>query len=130
MISIAFVLNLVALLANFAAYATPWQWVSLNAFGYELNEGYWGHCRSGKDCSWFFHDGFKTLRDAPGNSCIHVIYQSIHVYIFIIHPCDPTVVICYLIWPCDTAVRITYLISHSYSLSYNTVIKGYFRLGV
>ena len=49
---------------------------------------------------------------------------------FIIHPCDPTVVICYLIWPCDIAVRITYLIlSHSYSLSY-TVSKGYFRLGV
>ena len=45
--------------------------------------------------------------------------------IFIIHPCDPTVVICYLIWPCDIAVRITYPISHSPSLSYNTVIKGY-----
>ena len=44
--------------------------------------------------------------------------------------CDPTVVICYLIWPCDTTVRITYLISHSSSLSYNTVIRGYFRLGV
>ena len=49
---------------------------------------------------------------------------------FIIHPCDPTVVICYLIWPCDIAVSITYLISHSSSLGYNTVIKGYFRLGV
>ena len=49
---------------------------------------------------------------------------------FIIHPCDPTVVICYLIWLCDIAVRITYLISHSSFLSYNTVIKGYFRLGV
>ena len=36
------------------------------------------------------------------------------------------VVICYLIWPCDIAVRITYLISHSSSLTYNTVIKGYF----
>ena len=45
---------------------------------------------------------------------------------FIIHPCDPTVVICYLIWLCDIAVRITYLISHSSSFSYNTVIKGYF----
>ena len=42
---------------------------------------------------------------------------------FIIHPCDPTVVICFLIWPCDIAVRITYLISHSSSLSYDTVIK-------
>ena len=42
---------------------------------------------------------------------------------FIIHPCDPTVVICYLIWPCDIAVHITYLISHSSSLSYNTAIK-------
>ena len=49
---------------------------------------------------------------------------------FIIHPCDPTVVICYLIWPCDIDVHITYLISHSSSLSYNTVIKGYFKLGV
>ena len=36
-------------------------------------------------------------------------------YLFIIHPFDPTVVICYLIWPCDVAVRITYLISHSSS---------------
>ena len=52
------------------------------------------------------------------------------ILIFIIHPCDPIVVICYLIWPCDIAVRITYLISHSSSLSYNTVIKGYLRLGV
>ena len=49
---------------------------------------------------------------------------------FIIHPCDPTVVISYLIWPCDITVCITYLISHSSSLSYNTVIKGYSRLGV
>ena len=49
---------------------------------------------------------------------------------FIIHPCDPTVVICYLIWPCDMAVHITYLISHSSSLSCHTVVKGYFRLGV
>ena len=57
--------------------------------------------------------------------------QFLHENInFIIHPCDPTVVICHLIWPCDIAVRITYLISHSSSLSYNTVIKGYFRLGV
>ena len=39
---------------------------------------------------------------------------------FIIHTCDPTVVICYLILPCDMAVHmavhITYLISHSSSL--------------
>ena len=42
---------------------------------------------------------------------------------FIIHPCDPTLVIYYLICPCDIVVRITYLISHSSSLSYNTVIK-------
>ena len=35
----------------------------------------------------------------------------------------------YLIWSCDIAVRITYLISHSSSLSYNTVIKEYFRFG-
>ena len=38
---------------------------------------------------------------------------------FIIHPCDPTVVICCLIWPCDTTICITYLVSHSYSLTYN-----------
>ena len=48
------------------------------------------------------------------------------VITFIIHPCDPTVVI----WPCDIAVRITYLISYSSSLSDYTVIKEYFRLGV
>ena len=66
--------------------------------------------------------------------CIHsitaismVIMQTLYL---IIHPFDPTVVICYLIWPCDIVVRITYLISHSSSLSYNTVIKGYFRLSV
>ena len=41
------------------------------------------------------------------------------IFIFIIHPCDPTVVISYLIWPCDIAVRITYLISHSYSITCN-----------
>ena len=41
------------------------------------------------------------------------------ILLFIIHPCDHTVVICYLIWPCDIAVCITYLISHSYSLTYN-----------
>ena len=41
---------------------------------------------------------------------------------FIIHPCDPTVVICYLIRPCDIAVCITFLISHSYSLTYNLKI--------
>ena len=38
---------------------------------------------------------------------------------FIIHPCDPTVVICYLIRPCGMAVCITYLVSHSSSLTYN-----------
>ena len=50
--------------------------------------------------------------------------------LIILQTYDPTVVICYLIWPSDTDVCITYLISHSSSLSYNTVIKGYFRLGV
>ena len=48
---------------------------------------------------------------------------------FIIHPCDPIVVICYLILPCDIAVCITHLISHSYSLSSHSVIKGYFWVG-
>ena len=48
------------------------------------------------------------------------LYQHTRVVcIFIIHPCDPTVVICYLMLPCDIAVCITYLISHSYSLTYN-----------
>ena len=41
---------------------------------------------------------------------------------FIIHPCDPTVVICYLIRKCDIAVCITYLISYNYSLTYNLKI--------
>ena len=49
------------------------------------------------------------------------------IQVFIIHPCDPTFVICYLIRPCDIAVHITYLILHSSSLSYNTVIKGYYK---
>ena len=49
--------------------------------------------------------------------CFKVTYHN-----FIIHPCDPTVVICYLIWPCDIAVCITYLISHSDSLTYNSMI--------
>ena len=50
---------------------------------------------------------------------------------FFMHPCDPTdPTVLLLIWPCDIAVHITYLISHSSSLSYNTVIKGYFKLGV
>ena len=61
------------------------------------------------------------------------IYFCFHIFIvllyFIIHPCDPTVVTCYLIRPCDIAVCITYLISHSSSLSYHTVIKGYFQVG-
>ena len=74
----------------------------------------------------------KTYK--PGNVIVLVTLSCDHngliILVFIIHPCDPTVVICYLIWPCDIAVRITYLISHSYSLSYNTVIKGYFRLNV
>ena len=55
----------------------------------------------------------------------NIIYETY----FIIHPCDPTVVICYLIWPCDIAVHITYLISHSSSLSSHSVIKGYFWVG-
>ena len=38
------------------------------------------------------------------------------IVVFIIHPCDATVVIYYLIWPCDIAVHITFLISHSSSL--------------
>ena len=57
------------------------------------------------------------------------LYLILEIY-FIIHPCDPTEVICYLIWSCDMAVHITHLISHSYSLSYHTVIKEYFILGV
>ena len=42
-----------------------------------------------------------------------MLMGTITTLCFIIHPCDPTVVICYLIWPCDIAVCITYLISHS-----------------
>ena len=64
----------------------------------------------------------SKIIDLPGTAA-HPIRS------FIIHPCNPTVVICCLIWPCDIAVCITYLISHSLSLSYNTAIKGNFRLG-
>ena len=48
---------------------------------------------------------------------LFIIYYILYYYI--IHPCDPIVVICYLIRLCDIAIRITYLISHSYSLTYN-----------
>ena len=58
-----------------------------------------------------------------------ICITGVHSSFFIIHPCDPTVVMCYLIRPCDIAVRITYLISHSSSLSYNTVIKKIFQVG-
>ena len=50
---------------------------------------------------------------------LNVYLLCCEVMLFIIHPCDPTVVICYLIRPCDIAVCITYLVSHSYSLTYN-----------
>ena len=67
------------------------------------------------------------------------------VLVFIIHPCDPTVVFCYLIWLCDIGTVIQgpgfesrwgcmfftlVVLSHSSSLSCNTVIKRYFRFGV
>ena len=48
---------------------------------------------------------------------------------FIIHPFDPTVVICYLIWPCDIAVYITNLVSHSSSLSFYSLIERIFQVG-
>ena len=63
-----------------------------------------------------------------GLSISYALQVCIPVF-FIIHPCDPTVVMCYLIGPCDIVVRITYLISHSSSLSYNTVIKKIFQVG-
>ena len=47
---------------------------------------------------------------------------------FIIHPCDPTLVICYLIRPCDITACITYLISHIYSLTYNLRIFQFGRI--
>ena len=53
------------------------------------------------------------------NNYNFIACSKAEITVFIIHPCDPTVVICYLIWPYDIAVRITYLISHSYSLTYN-----------
>ena len=62
----------------------------------------------------------------PYKVLVHIEeYFVAHTYLFIIHPCDPTVVIYYLIWPCDAAVCITYLISHSSSFNYNAVIKGW-----
>ena len=66
----------------------------------------------------------KAFTDSAVRTASSRLFQS-----FIIHPCDPTVVISYLIWLCDIDVRITYLISHSSSLSYNTVITGYFQVG-
>ena len=86
-----------------------------------------------------YNEGYLHVLSGPKSddavsSVICVIYMlsnaGIEVIRFIIHPCDSTVVICYLIWPCDIAVCIKYLISHSSSFSYNTVIKGYFRLSV
>ena len=60
-------------------------------------------------------------------------FEDMHIYcyvnLFIIHPSDPTVVICYLIRPCDIAACITYLVSYSSSLSCNTVIKKIFQVG-
>ena len=60
---------------------------------------------------------------------MYLVFIRHNYWYFIIHPCDPTVVMCYLIWPCDIDVRITFLISHSSSFSYNTVITGYFQVG-
>ena len=48
----------------------------------------------------------------------------VYVIIFIIHPYDPTVVICYLIWPCDTAVRITHQLSVSHTVSHSVFPAG------
>ena len=38
---------------------------------------------------------------------LHTIFATYCVCIFIIHPCDPTVVICYLIWPCDILLSVS-----------------------
>ena len=56
--------------------------------------------------------------------------KIIHTYL-VPHGTHVILQLCsYLIWPCDIDVHITYFISHSFSLSYNAVIKGYFKLGV
>ena len=40
---------------------------------------------------------------AFGGSLVNpmAVTHTYQVSLFIIHPCDPTVVICFLIWPCD-----------------------------
>ena len=43
------------------------------------------------------------------NGMVQELRDGVSVLVFfIIHPCDPTVMICYLIWPCGIAVCITY----------------------
>ena len=62
--------------------------------------------------------------------CLGVEYQLL-LLDFMIHLCDPTDSSDLLFdMAIDMAVYITCLISHSSSLSYYTVIKGYSRLGV
>ena len=74
---------------------------------------------------------YRNLHKLIMNNCRVIIYNPglFQILLFIIHPCDPTIMIFYLIWSSDIAVCITYLISHSSSLGYNTVIKEYFRFG-
>ena len=71
---------------------------------------------------------FKSIIGLVIKVFIHV--GPIHHLSILLYTDVILVVICYLIWPCDIDVHITFLISHSYSYSYNTVIKGYFSLGV
>ena len=70
-----------------------------------------------------------THRQTTASKADLPLFSRNDIFYFIIHPCDPSVVICYLIRSCDIAVHITYLISHRSFLNYNTVIKRYFRLG-
>ena len=84
--------------------------------------------------SQFMHDWMDTHQDwlSANKEINHSNFyhnSSSTVYCIIIHPCDPTVAISYLIRPCDIVACITYLVSHSSSLSYNTVIKKIFQVG-
>ena len=68
----AFVLSIVALLGNIAAYFTPWQYVSG-----DFNGGYWAVCKNAKDCQFIFN-----YMQARGKAFIAVLFILFKVIIF------------------------------------------------
>ena len=91
---------------------------SKNTFAPEQIEGRFFYC-------------FKTFFQIWSQkfTLVYVTCNVIDYYNFIIHPCDPTLLICHLIWP-DMAIHITYTSYHTVFLSCHTVIQGCFKLGV